>query len=273
MSNALLELRECVNDYYADVDFDDDDQKVRTYAKTIFSRILQLSNGCLTLKKQTHSEITLPPILRSMIEASVDLQLLRVYPSSYPFLLDLASLKQTRIFIRYYNDAFRQEINDATDYSDRLRSIETEIRNLEREIVRFNEFNFETKSSKDSTSFKFQLLRDLENPKRHKKYEFFFDILSAHSHHNLLFFEEDGIKDVADIQRHIVHYDDLVASILKNGLINLVNIYDMKISKKSFSKLKELKKNVKKDNQFLFEGLPDIYRSLFDTEDVGDDED
>lgn len=48
--------------------------------------------------------------------------------------------------------------------------------------------------------------------KRYKKFVTFFDILTGHAHNNIQFINMDGVKNMTDIQRHIVLYEDLIAS-------------------------------------------------------------
>lgn len=274
MSDSLVTLYKFVDKYFEDKILNARNHKGMNYAKITYSRILKYVKACLILRENSVFEESQAPIMRSLIEASVDLQLIRNYPESYPILMDLSSLKEAKSFLKDYQSIISEATDEGLSNEGEMQEVDEELQSLRKRVSEIPEFNFvEAPKIKSSTGFKFALLKQQEaNQTRHKKYAAFFDVLCGHTHNNLCFIYRDSIKNILDIQRNIIHFDDLIASIMKNGLINVLNVFGEEMSNKEFEKLKRLKRAIKKptkDITSLFSGSYRLvvrpeYRYLYD---------
>lgn len=265
MTNKVRDLWNHVNDIYMDTNWSSVNQK-EEYADEIYSRILSMAKHCLTIiENEDDFHITAPSIIRSLIEGAVELENLRCV-NFYEKYLELISRREEYQFVKNYNESFMDYVSNERDYSAKYESnIEKEgYFNLKREVYRL--LNVGQDVNIFSVSFKFSLLSNESNEKRHIKYRMFYDLLCAHSHHNLRFISKKGLKKVADIRAFKLFYLDLIGSILKNGLINLFNIFDDSIDKKDFKQLKQLKKSImeNKKNELSISDLFREFKLLYD---------
>lgn len=220
--------------------------KKQEYAKEIFDRILSMTKHALTLiDNEEDYFITVPIILRSVLEGAVDLENLRNI-DSYEKYMELVSRKEEYGFYMFYNEDFTNLIAEGKDYlSDyRVANPSSDYRRLLNEVI--GAFNPKSEGELFSVGYKFSLLSAENNEKRHKRYRAVYDLLCVHGHHNIRFLNSE---EVTDIKLFEIRYLDLIGSILKNGLINLFNIFERSIGKKSFNKLKTLKQDIIKGSQ------------------------
>ncbi|WP_288586017.1 MULTISPECIES: DUF5677 domain-containing protein [Lysinibacillus] len=231
----------------------------KEYASEIYFRIFSMVKHCLTIIEHDDDfHVTAPTILRSLIEAAVELENLR-YVNGYEKYLELISRKEEYQFVKNYNESFMDYISDERDYSTEYESDseKEKYRNLKEDV--YSSLNVSRDVNIFTVRFKFSLLNKEENEKRHTKYEMLYDLLCAHSHHNLHFISKHGLQEVADIKKFKLFYLDLIGSILKNGLINLFNIFDIHMKKKEFKRLKQLKRDIMESNKTV--NLRDILRN------------
>ncbi|HIG0357630.1 TPA: hypothetical protein ACX96U_002978 [Clostridium sporogenes] len=219
------------------------DTTLEKYARESYKSILELTDDILQINNYNSFSRGSKVILKTMIETAVDLENLSK-TKFYTEIMQVMSLKEEVVFIKYYNDYFKTLLYTNNDYND------NKIKNLNEKIQYLLETIDEKYDKITKTHYKFSLLFDR---KRHQKYKVFFDILAFYCHNNIHALKKGGIKKIKDIS--IEEYEDIIASILKNGLINLARIYNREeyIDRKL---LKEFKKKIKnEDEQFNFEDI------------------
>lgn len=208
--------------------------KKQAYANQLYSGILVTAKHLIGIIVNYHEDAhaSTPYLMRGLIEAAADLENLRYY-NKYEDYMDAVSLNEEVSYLKYYEKSKLLERTNKDKLKEQL--IASLPADYNKERISY-------------TGYRFGKLKEMEsNQKRHDKYYKYYDILCAHTHHNLHFINEDGLPVIADIENSLDAYYDIIASILKNGLINFVNICGKEIAEEDFKELKKQKRKVRKE--------------------------
>lgn len=207
--------------------------KIEKLSKKRFKYILELSEAIFNISGESTFTRARKILLRPMIEAAIDIENLKNHGETFINTLDLLSFQENEQFFQRFFSLFEKFIcsENKFDKSSKLQKIKT----LKKSIS--NDMGYKTRAN---ISDKFS---DLEIRNRFKKYQLTYDILSLYTHNTDLK-ELKFIKNIPDD-----FYWDILASILKNSLINLSQIYNIEIDKKLISTLKKniIEKNIEID--------------------------
>lgn len=232
----------------------------KKYAKKLYSRILDCCYSILALSNSEEKHVkrtSIPVLFRIMIESTIDLNNLNLC-TGYETVMKFYSKKEEVDFLKRYYGTYNSLLSDnnsikkskQTEIKENFKKLENELKNDKywKNII----WNDSRKNVNSFVYVKFELTKKYsKNKDRYKKYITMYDICSAHSHNNISFLSSKGLKNVSSYSKNIAQFKELIVSILKNGLLNYIDIIDCDLTKKELNELKSLKSNCKLSREYL----------------------
>lgn len=226
----------------------------KKYAEKLYSRILDCCYSILALSNSEEKYVkrtSIPVLFRIIIEATIDLNNLNLSPG-YETVMKFYSKKEEVDFLKHNYGTYNNLLSDINSIKkSKQTKIEKSFKKLENELKndKYWKKTIWSNSGKNVNSFvyvKIKLTKEhLKNKDRHKKYITMYDICSAHSHNNISFLSAKGLKNISSYSKNINQFKELMVSILKNGLLNYIDIIDCNLTKEELDELKLLKSNCK----------------------------
>lgn len=257
--HSLIILYQLSKDIFND-ELDKQKTLVHSYSRSLYKRVLKITYQIINLLNQ--DDYTAVPILtRTVIEAVVDISNIRDYGPDYLKYLKLIQLIRKYEFYNNYNDYCVVTNNEDTIDIDKIKdniineekellyelsknSFDNDLKDyISKHIINGNIQDIDYRELKRYLTInrKLQLLVTSDDRKRNIKYKTWFYIMSQYTHNSIDFIEE------YDEVSYLDEYKDLIGSLLKNGLIYLAGILDIKIKDENFKRLRKLKKKIDKD--------------------------
>ena len=261
MDYGLGELLEyCINNFDNYKKDCDNELLKEKYAKKLYRRILDCSESVRALSETEDKclkRTAIPALFRIMIEAAIDLTNLCNH-TGYEEVMEFYSKKEEIDFLEHNYENYENLLTDGNLWRDlvsvkKQEKIKRRYSLLEIKLKRSSYWKGVIwkkirKNKYKLNSFvylKMNLIRKYsKNKDRYSKYLAMYDICSAHSHNNISFLSGNGLKNISNYLETSSQFNQIMASILKNGLINFTQIIDCDLDKDELKELKKLNSEV-----------------------------